>query len=228
MPGFPESTIPATALTFLTLLLETSVRCGDRATAGGLLKRMAPLANRLDGPCLVSYGRLLGEAATLVGRLAEARDAYEQALAVCQKVRFRPELALIRLDLAELLMNSYPSERARAVELLQAATAEFEAMRMQPSLSHALELGRSAAPARFDQARARAEWALPDSIDPLTQREREVATLLAQGKSNREIAATLVITESTVEVHVKHILSKLDLKSRSQVAAWAAQRDRPL
>jgi DNA-binding NarL/FixJ family response regulator len=97
--------------------------------------------------------------------------------------------------------------------------AEFEAMHMQPSLSRALELSRSAAPAL-----ARAERSLAHSLDPLTEREREVAELLAQGKSNREIAAMLVISESTAEVHVKHILSKLDLKSRSQVAAWAARR----
>jgi non-specific serine/threonine protein kinase len=48
--------------------------------------------------------------------------------------------------------------------------------------------------------------------------------LLAQGHSNRQIAATLVISESTAEVHVKHILSKLGLRSRAQVAAWSAQR----
>jgi DNA-binding NarL/FixJ family response regulator len=40
--------------------------------------------------------------------------------------------------------------------------------------------------------------------------------------SNRDIAAALVITENTAEVHVKHILGKLDLKSRAQVASWAA------
>ncbi len=65
-----------------------------------------------------------------------------------------------------------------------------------------------------------------DQIDALTRREREVATLLSLGKSNREIATTLVISESTAKVHVKHVLSKLGLRSRSQVTAWAAQRER--
>jgi DNA-binding NarL/FixJ family response regulator len=45
---------------------------------------------------------------------------------------------------------------------------------------------------------------------------------LAAGRSNREIADALVITEGTVEVHVKHILGKLGLRSRAQVAAWAS------
>jgi non-specific serine/threonine protein kinase len=51
-----------------------------------------------------------------------------------------------------------------------------------------------------------------------------VARLLAAGCSTREIADALVISEGTVEVHVKHILSKLGFRSRAQVAAWAANQ----
>ena len=57
----------------------------------------------------------------------------------------------------------------------------------------------------------------------LTAREREVARLLASGSSNRDISAALVISEGTAEVHVKHILSKLGFRSRSQAAVWAAE-----
>jgi DNA-binding CsgD family transcriptional regulator len=227
--GFPgiERQEDATASFFLMLLLEASINCGHATTARVLSERMAPLANRVEGFSLVSYGRLLGEAALLVGReAAVARDAYEKAFAVCEQIRFRPELALVRLDLAELLLNSYPSERAAAVEHLRVATAEFEAMHMQPSLQRALELGRVIAQVGVAAPAGLAESTLPESADPLTEREREVAVLLAAGRSNREIASTLVISESTAEVHVKHILSKLGLKSRSQVAAWAARRDR--
>ncbi|MCF7550672.1 LuxR C-terminal-related transcriptional regulator [Pseudonocardia sp. WMMC193] len=56
----------------------------------------------------------------------------------------------------------------------------------------------------------------------LTRREQEVASLLATGMSNREIAAELVISYRTVEGHVEHVLSKLGLRSRAEVAAWAA------
>ena len=65
--------------------------------------------------------------------------------------------------------------------------------------------------------------------DRLTRREREVAHLVAEGRSNREIAEALVISEGTVEVHVKHILSKLGFRSRSQVATWVKEHepDRP-
>jgi predicted ATPase/DNA-binding CsgD family transcriptional regulator len=57
---------------------------------------------------------------------------------------------------------------------------------------------------------------------PLTPREREVAGLVAQGLSNREIGRTLVISERTVDAHVQHILNKLGFNSRAQIAAWVA------
>jgi non-specific serine/threonine protein kinase len=48
-----------------------------------------------------------------------------------------------------------------------------------------------------------------------------VAVLVARGLTNREIAAALLVTEHTAMRHVEHILSKLGLRSRTQVAAWA-------
>ena len=62
------------------------------------------------------------------------------------------------------------------------------------------------------------------TTDPLTERELDVLRLVAQGKSNREIAEQLVITEMTVRTHVSNILSKLHLADRTQVAVYAWQR----
>jgi NarL family two-component system response regulator LiaR len=61
----------------------------------------------------------------------------------------------------------------------------------------------------------------PLTLDPLTDREVDVLRLLAQGKSNREIAEVLVITEMTVRTHVSNILGKLHLASRTQAALYA-------
>ncbi|GAB3761027.1 non-specific serine/threonine protein kinase [Nocardioides ginsengisegetis] len=61
------------------------------------------------------------------------------------------------------------------------------------------------------------------SESPLTPREREVAGLVAQGASNRDIAARLVISERTAETHVDHILRKLGFNRRTQVAAWVTE-----
>jgi predicted ATPase/DNA-binding CsgD family transcriptional regulator len=58
----------------------------------------------------------------------------------------------------------------------------------------------------------------------LTKREREVAALVAQGKSNREIAQTLVLSEYTIASHVSNILSKLEFSSRTQIVSWAIEK----
>jgi non-specific serine/threonine protein kinase len=64
------------------------------------------------------------------------------------------------------------------------------------------------------------------AADPLSRREQEVAELVSAGHTNREIAERLVISEWTVETHVRHILAKLGLRSRAQVAAWVVERQR--
>ena len=58
----------------------------------------------------------------------------------------------------------------------------------------------------------------------LTEREREVATLIGQGKSNAEIAEQLVVSKRTVETYVSSVLSKVGLSSRSQIALWARDK----
>jgi DNA-binding CsgD family transcriptional regulator len=57
----------------------------------------------------------------------------------------------------------------------------------------------------------------------LTLREREVAALIAQGKSNREIVAELVVGKRTVETHIANILSKLGFTNRAQIVRWALE-----
>jgi hypothetical protein len=59
-------------------------------------------------------------------------------LKAASKMRFRPEVALTRLQLAELLLEHYPKERVEALEHLDFAIAEFRDMKMQPSLERAL------------------------------------------------------------------------------------------
>jgi two-component system, NarL family, nitrate/nitrite response regulator NarL len=57
----------------------------------------------------------------------------------------------------------------------------------------------------------------------LSERQREIISLIVDGLTNREIANTLIITENTVKVHLRNILDKLDLRNRQQLAAVAAQ-----
>jgi predicted ATPase/DNA-binding SARP family transcriptional activator/DNA-binding CsgD family transcriptional regulator len=62
-----------------------------------------------------------------------------------------------------------------------------------------------------------------ETVLPLTLRECEVATLIARGHTNRQIASELGLSERTVHSHVRRILSKLELESRAQIAVWATE-----
>ncbi len=122
-------------------LLRAAVRIGHRQSAELLLGRFAGckmLTTGILGPTCVP--RHLGAAAALLGRLDEARRYYDQAIKVTTEMPFRPELALTRLQLAELLLEHYPEEKAAAQEHLGIAIKEFREMKMQPSLERALKL----------------------------------------------------------------------------------------
>ncbi|WP_433189601.1 ATP-binding protein [Actinoallomurus sp. CA-150999] len=105
-------------------------------------------------------------------------------------------------------------------------------------------LGRSAFRAAVERgARLSDDEALADVLDeptptagrsggtdrwsPLTRRETEIARLVGQGMSNKEIAASLVIAQRTAEGHIEHILRKLGFTSRAQVATWVAEQAAP-
>jgi two-component system, NarL family, nitrate/nitrite response regulator NarL len=67
------------------------------------------------------------------------------------------------------------------------------------------------------------EGAAPAAQPALSPREREILGHLARGASNKEIARDLDVAESTVKIHVQHILRKLELTSRVQAAVWAVE-----
>jgi len=108
----------------------------------------------------------------------------------------------LRLDVAGYVMKS-----SRPDHILEAIQAAYRgATYIDPTIAGKL-------------ARATADQG-PDA-PPLTRREREVIELVAQGKSNIDIASALFISERTARTHVSHILSKLRLDSRVQLALWA-------
>ena len=75
--------------------------------------------------------------------------------------------------------------------------------------------------ARLLAQRMRERRRTPDAAEPLTEREKEVLSLVGQGASNKDIASALFITERTARTHVSNILGKLGLASRTQAALWA-------
>jgi DNA-binding NarL/FixJ family response regulator len=76
----------------------------------------------------------------------------------------------------------------------------------------------------LDQIRRLVEGHQDDDVAELSEREREVLSLIAEGLTNTEIAERLVLSPNTVRNHVSHVLSKLGLSRRSEAAAFAAKR----
>jgi DNA-binding CsgD family transcriptional regulator/tetratricopeptide (TPR) repeat protein len=207
--GEEDATFPWHVVT----LLELAVALQDRAACAELLPRLVALA-----PCatadwsLTTVARHLGAAAALLGNRPAARAYYEQALAVAGRIRFRPEVALVSLGLAELLERE-PGEAARARELRSFALDELTAMQMQPALDRAL----------LHRARVAGEPVTrrPAPAEGLTAREIEVLRLLATGRTNKQIAATLVVSPRTVQQHTVHIYAKLGVRGRADAVAYA-------
>ena len=100
------------------------------------------LAENTPGHIAGGYGpcpqRILGASATFLGKYKEARDHYIESIKMSTIIKSRPEIALTRLQLAELLLEHYPAEKKEALEHLDFAIKEFREMKMQPSLERAL------------------------------------------------------------------------------------------
>ncbi len=135
------------------------------------MARLDCVAHLSIGPAFQTcVGRHLGDAAVLVGDRTAARAYYAQALEAAGKIRFRPELALTHLRLAELLLEEADDiARSQAPAHLDIAIPELRDMKMQPALERALALSDTyQAPPVQVSARS------PTS-DGLTAREREIA-----------------------------------------------------
>ncbi|HLC30540.1 MAG TPA: hypothetical protein VJM51_07150, partial [Dehalococcoidia bacterium] len=99
----PDNALP---MGLLVGLCNAAVLLGDRETVSLTVPRLIPLASVAFGVGgTTSVARSLGAAAALLGEPEQARAYYQQALEVCAKIRFRPEIALTRLGLAELLLE---------------------------------------------------------------------------------------------------------------------------
>jgi predicted ATPase/DNA-binding CsgD family transcriptional regulator len=128
-------------------------------------------------------------------------------------------LAAVATDLRESLRAvAYPSDRARLDVWLEEARRRLG----QPAYDVAWSQGRGLSLEQAVRMGLEVENVRPlVALDPLSTREQEVAQLVASGCTNREIAEQLVIAPRTADTHVGNILSKLNLHSRAELAAWA-------
>ena len=122
----------------LSPMLELAVSLADRDAVSTIAPRLAGLDKYAPEFWLSPFGRNLGGASALLGDYEGARGHYQAALEIMAKIHHRPEIALTHLGLAELLLDHYPDERAKAMEHLDLAIGELRDMKMQPSLEQAL------------------------------------------------------------------------------------------
>ena len=185
--------------------------------------------------------------------VAEAGDG-QAGLEAVRKAR--PELVLMDLrmpvmdglEATRLLKTEFPDLR---IVILTVSDEERDLMEAVESGAHgyllkdleaaeffealdAVEHGESVIPARlarhlwseFQRLSTQGAGPQPDAGHALTGREWEVLRLVAAGHTNREVAARLSISENTVKFHMRGILDKLHLRNRTEVTAWAAERQR--
>jgi DNA-binding CsgD family transcriptional regulator len=144
------------------------------------------------------------------GSLTAAREAFERAVRGWEDRGRAWEAMGARLDLAQCLVRM--NRHLDAADVLDQVLARAQEMGSPPLVTRADEL------AKLSRRRGREQ----EPWRPLTVREFEVARLIADGLTNAQIAAELSVSPKTVSAHVEHILAKLNVARRTEVAAWAA------
>jgi DNA-binding CsgD family transcriptional regulator len=187
---------------------------GDRVAARELYDVLASRRGTMSS-FLIADDRLLGLLATTQGQLDQAMVHFEDALAFCRQAGYRPELAWTCYDYAgALLQRDHPGDHARAMSLLEESLTIACELGMRPLAERVTILQQQSQPQSLTVA-------YPDG---LSQREVEVLCLVAQGKSNPELAAELSISLNTVTRHLNHIFAKIGTNNRTEAAVYAIQQ----
>jgi hypothetical protein len=122
----------------LAAALRTAVFVGDEGFCSASLRLLEGAEDFLNYSDVTLLSSLLADAANTTHNAAKARKYYEIAIDSSARFVNRPQLALARLGLGEVLLGHYPDERAAAIEHLDFAISEFREMKMQPALERAL------------------------------------------------------------------------------------------
>jgi DNA-binding NarL/FixJ family response regulator len=190
-----------------------------------------------------------GHAYLHLGNVERARSLFRESMAIHQEQQNTLGMAECLLGFAALALAG--NATAAGTRLLAAAEAvggrhvttewaatrlEYEAIlaRARAGLTKNVFLEEQTAGQRLSLEQAvvyalkiadkgAAMQSARQKLDELTLRERDVAALVAQAKSNEEIAQQLVVSKRTVETHVSHILAKLGVTSRAQIVRWAME-----
>jgi non-specific serine/threonine protein kinase len=197
--------------------LVTQIDLGGLALDQDQVGRAASLAR--DGLLLVRDSGMrwyLPEALELAAGLSAARGRAEQAARLFGAAEATREMTGAALQVHG--KNAYARDLQAAQSVLserafEAAWIEGRTLSLEQAIDEALAATHPDQPLDGQK----------HSGTQLSPREQQVAALLAEGLTNRQIAERLVVTERTVGAHIEHILDKLGFASRHQVAAWAVE-----
>jgi len=221
---------------------------GDLAGAVALFRASLREFRNLGYPWAVAWSAWgLGTALSAQGATDEARALIGEALRIyrelddprgvaqCLEALAAIAVELARFQTAARLIGAAMVHRARLAapppDVEQESISAIErtlARSLGPETAEQLRLAGRAMPS--DEAAelglAVATGSAPADPErakqvPLTRRERQVVALVASGRTNRQIGRVLGISEKTAEVHLQHVMAKLEARSRAEVAAWA-------
>jgi ATP/maltotriose-dependent transcriptional regulator MalT len=203
-----ETVEPFARATMLPAHVEVMLAAGHLEDAREAADELAVIAATGKRPLLEAIAaRVLGEVELAQGDPKAALTALRHASRLWQELNAPYEVARVRV-LVGLACRALGDEESAALEL-GAAREAFERLDAAPDL------------ARID----RLEGSSPADAHGLSPRELEVLRLVAAGKTNREIASTLVVSEHTVARHLQNIFAKLGVTSRTAATAFAFQHE---
>jgi len=240
------------ASNFLMALAHVKVRAGEYANSISLLRQCFSILKGLQAPYIEAWAQIiLGLAEIGLGKMDQAVSAVregirlaedladmdlkgtllEVAISTCLVIH-KPYAAIqlagsLSVFTAKYIRRQYPADRLRHEKMIM----QIRSLRKNNQFQPAWDVGLTAS---IQEALAFAREQLDERLDlktpsfsqvGLTSREQSVLVLLAQGKSNEQIARELVVVLKTVEKHVANVLMKLGVKNRTEAAAWAIERN---
>jgi predicted ATPase/DNA-binding CsgD family transcriptional regulator len=226
---------------------------GERERATELLEEGLGISREIGDLWTLAHTlSLLGQAERQSGKRMRARALFRESLAIRRGLDDRWGIAASLLELAHLADEEGQWGRAGRLWGAAEALREDLGAIVLPSFQGDLDFGVNRARAGLGEERFAAveaagrtmplAEAIADGLEtlgrspsvteqqppaapqsPLTEREREVAVLIARGRTNHEVATDLVISRRTAEAHAASILKKLGLASRAQIGVWVAE-----
>jgi len=203
---------------------ELALARGDPGLALDITEQLIASAANLSSERVIPHlWKLRGEALAALHRTAEAETMLRAAQEAAHVQGLRPWHWRICIALGKLYQRE--ARREEAEQVFSTARSLIEELAANVAEEHLRAHFLSQATAMLPQKRPLTPGrAAKEAFGGLTAREREVATLIAEEKSNREIAEILIVGERTIETHVANIMFKLGVQSRRQVRAWAVEK----